>query len=183
MQNLFAQVLYLAAEDEPEGIDLILPATEELIAGVIAFAIVFLGFWFLVRPRMSTMLAARQQAITGKLEEAEKAKGEAESLLEDYKAQLAEARVQAGSIVDEARQQAETVRSEIVSRAEAEAAETVSKAREEAASERERAAGAMRDEVASLSLAIAKKVVGDSVDEKTQRSLVDRYIDELEDLG
>ena len=45
MINLLAQVAYWAAEEgeaPPEGIDLVIPAIEELIAGIIAFGIVFL---------------------------------------------------------------------------------------------------------------------------------------------
>lgn len=181
MLNLFAQVAVLAAGagEEPEGIDLIIPATEELIAGIIAFAVVFVGFWVLVRPRMSATIEARRQAISGKLEEAEQAKVEAEGLLEDYKAQLAEARAEANRIVEEARSQGETMRSEIVSRAESEAAEIARKAREDAAAERDRAAAAIRDEVAALSMAVAEKVVGEGLDAEARRSLVDRYIDEL----
>ena len=43
MQYVLAQVIYLAAEaEEPEGIDLVIPEMNELIAGIIAFSIVFL---------------------------------------------------------------------------------------------------------------------------------------------
>jgi F0F1-type ATP synthase membrane subunit b/b' len=48
--------------------------------------------------------------------------------------------------------------------------------------ERERAATAIRDEVAALSLDLAQKVVAGSVDAKAQKVLVDRYIAELETL-
>jgi F0F1-type ATP synthase membrane subunit b/b' len=50
------------------------------------------------------------------------------------------------------------------------------------AAERVRAAGAIRDEVASLSLDLARRVVGGSVDAKAQKKLVDQYIAELEEL-
>jgi len=42
MLRIAAAIQIIAAEEEPEGIDLILPETKELIAGIIAFAIVFL---------------------------------------------------------------------------------------------------------------------------------------------
>lgn len=182
MSKLFATIVYLAAEEEPEGIDLVLPEFEELIAGVIAFAIVFIAFWRWGVPAIKRALDARQQAITGQLEEAEKAKEEAESLLGDYRKQLAEARTEANRIVEDARQTAESVRSDVVAKAESEAAEITRKARDEAAAEKERAADQIRQEVAALSLDLAQRVVGESVDRNAQQALVDRYIDELGDL-
>jgi F-type H+-transporting ATPase subunit b len=184
MMNLLAQVVFLAAgeEDAPEGIDLVIPEFEELIAGIIAFSIVFILIWWKVRPAIAETLAARQEAITGQLTEAEKAKQEAEGLLDDYKQQLATAKDEANKIVDDARQSAESLRSEMVGKAESEADAIRSRAREDAESEKERAAGQIRDEVASLSLALAQKVVGESVDSAAQQSLVDRYIDDLENL-
>lgn len=185
MLNLFAQGLYLAAEGEepPEGIELVLPEINELIAGVIAFGIVFLAIWLWARPAINRALTARQDAITGRLQHAEQTKVEAESLLEDYRKQLADARGEASRIIDEARSTAETMRSEIVGRAEAEAAEVTRRAREEAAAEKARAETQIRDEVAALSLALAQKVIAESVDADAQRVLVDRYIDDLGSLS
>lgn len=183
MIQFLAPLIVLAEDEVPveegSGIDLLLPETSELIAGFIAFAIIFLVVWKWVLPRANETLAARQEAITGKLTEAEEAKQEASSLLEDYKQQLASARTEANEIVDEARQTAEAVRADLVGKAEAEAEAIREKARDDATAERERAAGQIRDEVAALSLTLAQKVVGESVDEATQRSLVDRYIDDL----
>jgi len=185
MMNLLAQVVFLAAEgeDAPEGIDLVIPETEELIAGIIAFAIVFILIWWKVRPAIAETLAARQEAITGQLTEAETAKQEAEGLLEDYRQQLDRAKDEANQIVDDARQSADALRTDLVSKAEAEAESITTRAREEAVAEKERAAAQIRDEVAALSLTLAEKVVGDTVDAETQRSLVDRYIDELGDMA
>lgn len=183
MEALLATIVYLAAEEEPQGIDLVLPAFEELIAGVIAFAIVFLVFWRWGVPAIKRALEARQEAITGQLREAEEAKTEAEGLLGDYRKQVAEARGEANRIIEEARKAAEGMRSDIVAKAESEAGEITRKAREEAAAERDRAEGEIRQEVAALSLDLAQRVVGETVDRKAQKALVDRYIDELGELG
>ena len=171
-----------AVEDENGGIDLLLPEPSELIAGVIAFSIIFVFVWKWVLPAADRALTARQEAITGQLTEAEKAKAEAESLLGDYKQQLASARGEANKIVDDARQTADALRSDLVSKAEAEADSIRGKAREDAASEKQRASAQIRDEVAALSLELAQKVVADSVDEAAQRTLVEQYIDDLETL-
>lgn len=185
MFNLLAQVAYWAAEEgeaPPEGIDLVIPEFEELVAGIIAFAIVFILIWWKVRPMIAETLAARQAAITGQLTEAEKAKREAETLLDDYKQQLASAKDEANKIVEDAKQAAEAVKSDITSKAETQAAGIVSKARDEAAAEKERVSGQLRDEVMSLSMALTQKVVSEGIDEATQKRLVEQFIDDVGEL-
>jgi len=181
MLNLLAQIAFLAAGEEspPEGIDLVIPDTEELIAGIIAFSIVFILIWWKVRPAIAETLAARQDAITGQLTEAETAKQEAESLLDDYKKQLAQAKDEANTIVEDARRAADVLRADLVGKAETDAESIRGKARADAGSEMERAAAQVKEQVAALSLELAQKVVAGTVDESAQRALVDRYIDDL----
>ena len=179
MLYTLATALYLAAEEEASGVDLLLPETEELIAGIVAFAIVaiFVRLW--AWPAITGALENRQRAISGQLEEAEQAKTEAQSLLDDYKAQLAESRSEANEIIEEARRTAEAMKTEIVGKAQTEAEAILRKAREDAAAERERASAAIRDEIARLSLDLTEKVVAGGISSEAQRALVDRYIDDL----
>ena len=182
LTHAYAQLI-LAAEDSAEsesgGIDLLLPAAEELIAGIIAFAIVFFFIWKWAIPALNKSLEARQAEIAAEYESAEKAKLEAESLLTDYRAQMATANEEAAQIVADARDSGETVKADIVSRAESEAEQIKARAHDEVAAERERIAGDLRRQVADLSIDVAERVVGDSIDGETQRQLVDRYIDDL----
>lgn len=177
--------LVLAAEEgeEASGTDLLLPVWEELIAGLIAFAIVFFFVWRFAVPAFNELLENRQKAVRGDLEAAEAAKQEAEALRDDYRQQLSGAREEAARIVEEARQTGESVKSEIVDKASAEADAVKARAQEELAGERERAVGAIRRQVADLSLDVAERVVGSSLDRTSQQALVDRYIDELGGVG
>ena len=172
----------LAQESEAEtggGIDLLLPASEELIAGVIAFSIIFFVVWKWALPVFSKTLEARSQAIRDQFEQAEAAKQEAESLRSDYQDQLAGAGAEASKIVEEARESGDKVKADIVARAEAEAEQLRARARDEIASERSRVAGELQRQVAALSLDVAAKVIGETLDRDQQQELVDRYIDEL----
>ena len=169
-----------APEEEAEGIDLLLPDSSELIAGILAFAIIFFVVWKYALPTLNKTLEARQQAITGQLQEAERVKGEAESLLADYQTQVAGAKEEANQIIDEARGTADSMRGEIVARAESDATSILEKARVDVANERDRAAVALQSDVANLSLDMAEKVVAGSIDRDAQTALVERY---LEDLG
>ncbi len=187
MPYLFALAATLLATAEPVpiseeatgGAGLLLPAPEELFAGLIAFAIVFFFAWKWVIPALNQTLDARSGAIKAELEAAEAAKHEAESLLEDYRSQLAGAREEAARIIDEARESADAVKADIVARAEAEAEAIRSRAREEIAAERERVAAELKGQVADLAIQIAGKLVAESLDVERQRALVDRYIEDL----
>ena len=140
MLHTVASTLILAAEDSGgEGIDLLIPETSELIAGVVAFGIIFYFVWKWVLPTLKTTLENRQAAIKSDLEAAEAAKTEAESLRDDYQSQLASARDEANRIVEDSRQAGETVKADIVARAEEEAEVIKARAQDELAAERERA--------------------------------------------
>lgn len=175
---LFASLL-LAAEEEASGTDLLLPDLRELGAAVIAFAIVFFFIWKWAIPAFDEMLENRQKAIKADLEAAEKEKAEAAALKEDYANQLSGAREEATRIVEEARQAGESARADIVARAEGEAEDIKSRAHQELDAERERAMTAMKREVAGLSLDVAEKLVGQTLDRSGQQALVDQFIDEL----
>lgn len=184
MVNLLAQAAVLAqgAEEQSKGIDLVLPNLNELIAGVIAFLIVFGFIWWKGRPMISRMITTRQEAIRAQWTRAEQAKAEAESVLADYQGRVAGAHDEANRIVEEGRRSAEAVRAEILAKAKVESDELARRARDGIEADRERATEQVRDLVAVLSLELAQKVVAGSVDSGAQQALVERYIDELEGL-
>jgi F-type H+-transporting ATPase subunit b len=180
----FAQSFLLAAEadDGGGGLDLLLPPFNELIAGIIAFAIVFFFIWRWAVPALNTMLEQRQAAIAGQLSAAEKAKQEAESLLSDYKAQLADSKAEGNRIIEDARATAEQMKTEVLAKAEADAQQILAKAREEAENERDRALADARKQVGSISVDLASQIVGESLNPETHQALVDRYLADLEKL-
>jgi F-type H+-transporting ATPase subunit b len=182
--NLSSNVILAteAATDSAEesgGVDLLLPAPEELIAGLIAFVIIFIVVWKYALPSLNQTLEARQNAVKSKLESAEKSKEEAATLLTDYQAQVAGAKDEAAQIVADARDSGEAVKADIVARAEVEAEAIKERGHEEVVAERDRVAADLRRQVADLSLDVAERVVVSNLDAETQRALVDQYIDEL----
>ena len=173
----------ILAQEETEAssnVSLVLPETNELIAGIVAFVIVFFFVWKWALPAINRTLEARQKAITGRLEDAERAKTEAENLRKDYEQQMTDARGKGNALIEEARKSAEAMKVDLLARAQAEAEGIVSKAREEAAQEKSRALGEARREVANLSIDLAERVVGKNLDREAQLGLVDQYIAELE---
>ncbi len=176
-----AQTTILAVEDSGDGgLALLLPATPELIAGIIAFALVFFFVRLWAMPAINESLENRQKAIGGQMAEAEKAKAEAEKLRADYQAQLAEAQAERDRFLEAARVEADQLKAELVAKAEGQAAEILDKARADAATEKSRVMQDAQREVANLTVDLAEKVVGSNLDRQTQLGLVERYIAELE---
>lgn len=176
---------YILAAAEGEGgsaAELLFPAWPELVAGIIAFAIVFFFVRKWVWPSMTRTIEARQAAITGQMSAAEKSKQEAESLLSDYKAQLADSKAEANRIIEDARATAEQMKTEVLAKAESDAQQIIAKAREEAENERDRALADARKQVGSISVDLASQIVGESLNPETHQALVNRYLADLENL-
>jgi F-type H+-transporting ATPase subunit b len=181
MTTTLASALLLAqeGEHEREGIDLILPAAAELIWGAICFIIVAVVLTKVAFPKLREAVEARENRIQGDLEEAEKAKSEAKQEQEEYKKQLAEARGESNRIIEDARASAEQVRKDLIAKAEKDAEAVVARAQEQIQAERQRTIQELQGQIADLSIELAEKVVGRSLDGGSQRELVDAYIKEV----
>src|SRR5918992_1222263 len=139
--------LLLAQEHGGGGLSLILPATAELIWGVICFAVVAFVLMRVAFPAIRKTIEARETNIQSALEEAEKSKSEAHEMLEEYKKQLAEG--------------------------------IVARAGERIEAERNRTVQELQGQIAQMSIDLAEKVVGRSLDGESQREFVDAYIKEV----
>ena len=164
------------------GKDLLYPKLSELILGAVAFFILFAFMYRWVIPQVNKMLEARRDKIQGDLEKAEEAKSEADKLLADYREQLSGARDEANRIIEEGRKTAESMRRDLEAKAEEESKAIVTKAQDEIRAERDRVFQELRAQVGELSLALAGRVVGESLDRDRHLRLIDSYIDELGSL-
>lgn len=173
--------MYLAAEG---GHNPILPIWQELVVGTIAFALLVFVLLKFVMPRMETMYQARVDAIEGGLKRAEAAQAEANQLLEQYRAQLAEVRTEAARIRDDARADAEGVRQDILAKAREESDRIIAAGKEQLVAERTTIVRELRTEVGTLAVDLAGKIVGESLaDEARRAGTVDRFLDGLESAG
>lgn len=146
-----------------------------LIVQIIAFIILFLTLNAWIYKPMVDMMETRKQKIAQGLEDARVA-AEARSDAEKEAAKIiAEAQVEAGKIVREATERAALAGKDVKDAAEAEAAKQRESALAEAQVERNRILGDLRSQVASLAIAAANKLVGEALDEKKQRVLIDEF--------
>jgi F-type H+-transporting ATPase subunit b len=158
----------------------IIPIWQEIVVGGVAFAILCYVLMKFVFPQMEKTFAARVDAIEGGLKRAEVAQSEANQLLEQYKAQLAEARTEAARIRDEARADAEGIRQDVLGKAREESERIIAAGREQLAAQRESIVRDLRSEIGTLAVDLASKIVGESLaDEARNRGTVDRFLGEL----
>ncbi len=153
----------------------------ELIIGTIAFLIVFAVLYKVLFPRIQQTLKERTEAIEGGLERATETQKEAEETLEQYRAQLAEARHEASRLRQDAQEQGAQILAELRAQGEAERQRLVAAAHEQIEADRAQALLALRAEIGSLAVELASRVVGESLDEEArQRRVVDRFLAALE---
>ncbi len=134
-------------------------------------------------PAILGMVDARAARISESLEKAEETKVEAERLLEDYRKQMAEARSEAAKVIEQGRKVAETMKEEIVAKANEEAAAVVAKAHEVMDAERKAAVAELQGEVASLSVAVAGKLIGEKLSADDHAKLIEQYVAEVGGLN
>ena len=175
---MLATKAFLVAEAVSDKKDLY-PHAAELIFGAVAFLIILVFMAKFVLPAMNKLLEERRQKIQGEMERAEATRVEADTLLTDYRAQLANARDEANRIIEEARRTADQLRVDLQAKAEQESQGIVARAQEEIRGERDRVFQELRSQVGEIAVELAGKVVGQSLDKATHERLIDEYIDQV----
>jgi F-type H+-transporting ATPase subunit b len=149
------------------------------IVELVAFLIVVFLLGRYILPPITKMMEERQAAIRQALADAEEAKRRHEEAEAEYTRLVNEARSQARSVVDEANRMAEQARAERRAQADREYEMRVAQATADIDARVRTASEELRRQTADLAIAAAEKVIGGGVDLSTQRSLVDRTIEEV----
>ncbi|WP_067813866.1 F0F1 ATP synthase subunit B [Actinomadura kijaniata] len=180
MTNLLAASV--AAQEGQQHYSPLAPEPAELVVGTLAFLIVLaLVGWKLV-PAIRKTLEERTEAIEGGLKKAEDAQAEAQALLAKYNEQLKEARHEASRLREEAREQGAAIIAEMKEQAQAEARRITEAAQAQIEAERQQALQSLRAEIGALSVELAGRVVGESLEDSARQSrVVDRFLEELEE--
>ncbi|WP_330287746.1 F0F1 ATP synthase subunit B [Streptomyces sp. NBC_00576] len=173
-------LVQLAAEAEKENP--LIPPWPELVIGLIAFVIVFGFLAKKLLPTINKVLEERREAIEGGIEKAEAAQTEAQSVLEQYKAQLAEARHEAARLRQEAQEQGATLIAEMRAEGQRQREEIVAAGHSQLDADRKAASSALRQDVGKLATELAGKLVGESLEDHARQSrVIDRFLDDLEE--
>ncbi|MFG2295616.1 F0F1 ATP synthase subunit B [Streptomyces sp. NPDC048603] len=168
----------LAAEEVQSPL---IPPLPELVIGLIAFLIVFGFLAKKLLPNINKVLEERREAIEGGIEKAEAAQTEAQSVLEQYKAQLAEARHEAARLRQDALEQGTALKEELRAEGQRQREEIIAAGHAQIEADRKAASQALRQDVGKLATDLAGKLVGESLEDHARQSrTIDRFLDELE---
>jgi len=173
---------YVAAQlpAEEEAPNPLVPHLAEVVVGLVAFAILYFFLATKVFPRFEAAYKARTEAIEGGIARAEAAQAEAQQALEQYRAQLADARREAARIREEAREQGAAIVAEMREQAQTDARRITEAARQQIANDRAQAFQQLRTQIGSLAVELAGRIVGEALeDEARRRGTVERFLEEL----
>jgi F-type H+-transporting ATPase subunit b len=153
-----------------------------LISQIFNFTLLAVLLYFVAYKPILRMLDERSERIKKGLEDAETASRRAAEMEQEFEQRMSEARQQGQEIIAQATQRSERQRQEILDEARVQARAEIEKAKEEIVRERELAMSELRQEVADLSLTISEKVIGEALDEQSQRRLIAQFLEEAEEL-
>ena len=103
--------------------------------------------------------------------------------MDEYKKQMAEARLESGRIVEQGRKVADSMKDDIVAKANEEAVNMIAKAKESIDAEKRAAMAELQASVADLSIAVAGKVIGKSMTVEDHAELIRQAMAEVGGLN
>ena len=124
-------------------------------------------------------LEKREEEIKTSLKAAEKARGELVNLNDKSEKILAEARSEAQQIRLEAKSSAEKIKSEIRLKAEEESKKVLDDAQHQIKIEKDKAIGEIRQEVVTLSILVAEKLIGKNLSIDDNEQLIKDSLEKL----
>jgi F-type H+-transporting ATPase subunit b len=175
-------LLFAATEggEEGGGSFLVSPNVGLMIWTLLAFGATL---WLLNKfafPRITEALDRRRKAIEDSIEHAERTKAEADTLLEEYRARLKEAREQADDIVGRARRASDQLEDEARRQASQQREELLAAARRDIEAETRRALDEIRKEVANLTVVATEKITRKTLDDQDHRRLIEDALREVD---
>jgi F-type H+-transporting ATPase subunit b len=149
-----------------------------LVFGISLFILIKTVF-----PRIRQALDERRASIDESIDSAERLRAEADTVLEEYRERLKEARAQSEEILQRARQTADSHEHESRERGQEILAEAAKRAERDIDAATKRALDDIRREVADLTIMATEKVVRKTLDDADQRRLVEEALSEMDLSG
>jgi len=161
--------------------DLVTPGIGLIFWTTLFFLILLFILGKFAWPAILTAIRARNESIKQALDAAEKAKEEMAKLQSDNKKILAEAKAERDAMIKEAKQLKDKLIAEAKEQASKEARRLVTNARESIQAEKKAAISELKNQVATLSLDIAEKILKKKLeDSKAQKELINSLIKEAD---
>ncbi|WP_339060878.1 F0F1 ATP synthase subunit B [Tepidibacillus marianensis] len=154
-------------------------ALGSFIIQILAFALLFLLLKKYAFGPLLKVMTQRQESIREQINLAEKNRQETEKMLKDNNEAVQKARIEAHEIVELARVNSVKQAEDIVETAKRETERMKEQAIHEIQNEREKAVAALREQVGSLSVLLASKILEKELDMKEQSKLIDDFMKQV----
>ena len=160
--------------------DLLIPSTGLLFWMTITFLVVFFLLWKFGFPVITGMVKERQAFIDESLKKAHEANERLANIQKEGESILQEAREKQAQILKEAAETRDAIVEQAQTKARSEGARLLDEAKAAIEQEKKAAIADIRQQVATLSVEIAEKVLKQNLkDDKSQMDLIDRMLDEV----
>lgn len=174
MLNLISEA---ASTQETLALVSIDPGT--IVFTLINTLIIFLIFRIFLFKPVCKILDKRKEMAASEIADAQKAKAEAEKTEQEYLAKLADAKSEAAEIVKAATLRAQAREDEIISEANKKAADIRTRAEESIERDKQRAVNEIKDEISSMVIMAASKVVEKEISQQDNEELISGFLAEV----
>jgi len=141
--------------------------------------LVFVVFRLFAYKKILKLIHSRQEALDAELEEAKKAREEAQALVDSSKETIDDAKRKGSAIMEEAKANAEKQSKAVIEQANEEAQQIIVRAEEDAARMKRNAFESMKDDIADLSVQIAGHIIGDAVSKDELSKSAAKHTEEI----
>lgn len=143
---------------------------------ILAFLVFAFLFWKFGQKPVLTILDQRQADIQATYDQLDADRDAMLKTRREYEQRLAGIEAEAREQIQAAVKEAQTLREQMIADAQKQAEAILERSRVESQREREKAFAEMRQQIVSLSVAAAGKVIGEELDAKRHTKLVDDFI-------
>ena len=160
--------------------DLLIPSTGLLFWMTITFLVVFFLLWKFGFPVITNMVEERKNFIDESLRKAHEAQERLANIEKEGESILQEAREKQAQILKEAAETRDAIVEQAQEKARSEGSRLLDEAKVAIEQEKKAAIADIRQQVATLSVEIAEKVLKQNLrDDKSQMDLIDRMLDDV----
>ncbi len=124
-------------------------------------------------------LEQREKNIKDSLEKAEKAKEDAQRILDENQATLAKAEEESKKIIEQSRSYAENLKEQMLKESKEQAKKIIEDAAEEIDRKKDSAFEELRDQVAKIAVDAAEKIMKQNLDAEKNKRIVDSYLKDV----
>jgi F-type H+-transporting ATPase subunit b len=151
-----------------------------MIWTIVCFLITFYVLKRFAFGRIQATIDDRRERIQNAIEEADRARVEARSLVEEHRKLIGQAKAQSEEILSEARRVADAQRERVREETEEDRQRRLEETRRQIEQATQQALGQIRDEIGKLSLAAAEKITRKSLTGADQQRLIDEALAEID---